>query len=190
MLTRKNFSISLLLIFAAGLSAWSVIVSHAYDNSGTPVNDPKKPDSYMEVVTAMQYGANGKPTMQLITPKMVHYPENDSTDIFAPHVTIYRKSPQPWFIEANFAKTTDGVKEILFWSNVTIHHPSDIENPATSLQTEELTIFPDQQLARTDLAVTFIQPDTTVHAIGMLANLNDNTIKLLSQAQGEYAPNS
>jgi lipopolysaccharide export system protein LptC len=134
-LTLKNFFISLLLIFAVGLSAWSVIISHTDDNSGVLVNDPKKADSYMEEVTAMQYGANGKPTMQLITPKMVHYPEKDSTDIFAPHMTVYRKSPEPWYIESNFAKTTDGVKEILFWSNVTIHHPSDTENPATSLQT-------------------------------------------------------
>jgi lipopolysaccharide export system protein LptC len=153
-------------------------------------NDPKKADSYMEEVTAMQYGVSGKPTMKLVTPKMVHYPEKDSTDIFSPHMVIYRKSPEPWYIESNFAKTTDGIKEILFWSNVTIHHPTDIENPATSLQTETLTIFPEQQIASTDQAVTFIQPDTTVHAIGMLANLNDNTIKLLSQAQGEYAPSS
>jgi lipopolysaccharide export system protein LptC len=190
LLTLKNFSISLLLIFAVGLSAWSIIVSHSLSTTGNDNDDPKKADSFMEDVTAMQFGESGKPSMKLITARMVHYPENDSTDILAPHVTIFRKSPKPWYIESNFAKTSKGLDEILFYSNVSIHHPADAENPNTSLRTETLTIFPDRQIASTDRAVTFIQPDTTIHAIGMLANLNDNTIKLLAQAKGEYAPTS
>jgi lipopolysaccharide export system protein LptC len=190
LLTLKNFSITLLLLFALGLSAWSIIISHSSTGFANDSNDPTKADSYMEVVTALQFAKTGLPSIKLITPKMVHYPANDSTDIFAPHVTIFRKSPEPWYIESDFAKASKGINEILFYSNVNIHHPADTENPTTSLRTETLTIFPNQQLASTDQAVTFIQPDTTVHAIGMLANLDDSTIKLLSQAQGEYAPTS
>jgi lipopolysaccharide export system protein LptC len=189
-LTLKNFTITLLLLFALALSAWSILISPNTIHTDINGNDPKKADSYMEHVTAITLGKEGNPIMKLVTPKMVHYPENDSTDIFAPRVTIYRKSPQPWFIDADFAKASFGISEILFWSNVNIHHPTDSENPKTSLLTESLTIFPDQQLARTDKEVTFMQPDTTVHAVGMLANLNDNTIQLLSQAQGTYAPTS
>jgi lipopolysaccharide export system protein LptC len=190
LLTLKNGMITLLLLFALGLSAWSVLISPAHTNSANPGNDPKTADSYMENVTALTLGKEGKPTLKLVTPKMVHYPENDSTDIFAPRVTVYRKSPQPWFIDADFAKASNGIAEILFWSHVNIHHPSDSENPTTSLLTETLTIHPDKQTASTDQAVTFVQPDTTVHAMGMLADLNDNTIQLLSQAQGTYAPTS
>ncbi len=144
----------------------------------------------MEDVVAITLNKEGKPTLKLITPKMVHYPENDMTDVFAPRVTVYRKSPEPWYIDSDFAKASQGTNSILFWSHVNIHHPADTENPKTSFLTEALTIFPDQQLASTDQPVTFIQPDTTVHAVGMMANLNENTVKLLSQTQGEYAPSS
>lgn len=189
MLTLKNFTISLLILFATGLTGWSILITH-FSHTPVTATDPKKPDSFMEGVIATTLGKEGKPILKLISPKMIHYPENDMTTIAEPRVTVYRKSPQPWFIDADYAKASNGINSILFWSHVNIHHPSDVENPTTSLLTESLTIFPDRQMASTDEAVTFIQPDTTVHAVGMLADLNDNTIKLLSQTQGEYAPAS
>jgi lipopolysaccharide export system protein LptC len=185
----RNTTISLLLMLAAGLSIWSIIISNKHP-APTVQNDPAKADSYMEDVIATMLGKDGKPTLKLISPKMIHFPENDSTKILTPRLTIFRKSPNPWYVDADYAKTKNGISEILFWDHVVIHHPSDIENPNTSLQTQALTIFPDQQIARTDLPVTFIQPDTVVHAKGMLANLNDSTIKLLSETQGDYVPNN
>jgi lipopolysaccharide export system protein LptC len=189
MLTLKNFTISFLILFATALSGWSIIISH-FSHAPALTNDPSKADTFMEEVIATTINKEGNPTLKLITPKMVHYPKDDSTDIMAPRVTIYRKSPEPWHIDSNFAKTTNGTSTILFWSHVNIHHSTDAENPETNLLTESLTVFPDKKLASTDLPITFIQPDTTVHAVGMLANLNDNTIKLLSATQGEYAPAS
>lgn len=180
---------SILLILAIALSSWSIIISRSSQVTETHDN-PKEPDSYMENIQATILNKEGKPSLKVIAPKMIHYPENDSTEMTTPHVTIYRHSPKPWYIDSDFAKTKGGINEIQFWQNVNIHHPADTENPNTSMTTDTLTIFPNQQLASTDQAITFIQPDTTIHAIGMLANLNDGTIKLLSQAKGEYVPAS
>lgn len=153
-------------------------------------DDPKKPDSFMRDVVATIYNKEGNPSLKITTPKMIHYPENNTMHIMTPRVTVFRKSPQPWYIDSDYANTKNGIDEILFWSNVHIHHPSDIENPTTSLHTASLTIFPGQKIASTNDPVTFIQPDTTVHAVGMQANFDIGTIKLLSQAKGEYAPKS
>jgi lipopolysaccharide export system protein LptC len=187
--TLKNISLSLLLVFAIALSCWSIILYHPAKMS-VPDNDPKKLDSYMEEVSAIMFSKEGSPTLKVVTPRMVHYPENNTTDITKPRVTIFRKSPEPWFIDADFAKATNGMQSILFWSQVNIHHLADNENPATSLSTDTLTIFPSKQTAATSDAVTFVQPDTIVHAIGMLADMDAGTVKLLSQAQGEYDPAS
>ncbi|MDR3490752.1 MAG: LPS export ABC transporter periplasmic protein LptC [Gammaproteobacteria bacterium] len=188
MLTLKNISISILLILAISLSAWSILLSNTQTSNETI--DPKQLDGYMQDVTAILLNKEGMAALKLVTPKMIHYPQDDTTDIQTPRVTFFRKSPQPWFIDADFAKSTHGINEILFWSHVDIHHPSDIENPKTTLQTESLTIYPEQQIAKTDLPVTFIQPDTIVHGVGMLADLNLGTIQLLSKTQGEYGPTS
>jgi lipopolysaccharide export system protein LptC len=186
----KNITISSLLLLAGGLSVWSILFSQP--SSSTSVNRAaNRPDAFMEEVVATVIGKEGKPILKVVSPKMVHYPENDSTDITTPQITVYRKeSVNPWFINSTYAKATQGTDKILFWDNVVIHHPSDKDTPNTTMKTNSLTVFPGKLIAQTDDAIQINQPASTIHAIGMLANLNDGTVKLLSQAREEYVPNS
>lgn len=188
-LTLKNTLISTLLIFAVGLSSWSILIGKKSD-ALKPTNSTKEPDAYMEEVIATIFNKQGTPSMKIETPKMVHYADNDTTNIAKPHITVYRQSPEPWYINSNFAKATQGIDQILFWDNVIIHHAHDIDNPTTTMTTTSLTVFPNEQLAKTDEAITVTQPDSTLKAVGMFANMNDGTVKLLSQARGEYVPSS
>jgi lipopolysaccharide export system protein LptC len=82
------------------------------------------------------------------------------------------------------------MEKIKFSQHVVIHHPGDVVNAMTTLQTDSLTVFPDKQQAKTDAAITITQPDAIVHAVGMLANLELGTIKLLTATRGEYVPTS
>jgi lipopolysaccharide export system protein LptC len=184
----KNSTISLLLIIAIALSAWSIILSKQV--LPTKDHDSNQPDAYMENIVAVILNKEGKPSLKIEAPKMVHYAENNTTHITHPHVTAYRQSPQPWYINSDSAQALNGLERVIFTRNVVIYHPSDLENPNTTMHTNALTIFPDKQQAETNDAITITQPDTIVHAVGMLADLNDGTIKLLSQAKGEYVPNS
>lgn len=187
MLTFKNMFISLLLMIAVCLSSWSLLSKHAKPDATI---DPSLPDAYMEDVTAITMNNFGKPTLKLITPKMIHFASNDTTNIFSPKITVYRKSPNPWLINANFAKATQGINQILFWDNVVIYHPADKDDPLTTMKTSSLTVFPNKQVATTTKPVTITQPNTTINAIGMLADLNIGIVKLLSQTKGEYVPSS
>lgn len=143
----------------------------------------------MEVVTATFMDKQGKPSIKIETPKMVHYIENDASHLTDPQLTIYRKSPQPWFITSKFAKARGGIELLDFWEDVTIHHAADLANPATVIKTPKLTVHPNAQTAETSELITLIQPNITVKATGMFADMNVGSIKLLSEARGEYAPN-
>jgi lipopolysaccharide export system protein LptC len=187
--TLKNILISALLILAIGLSSWSILIGRKSD-ALNPTNSPNEPDAYMENVSATILNKQGTPSMKIETPRMVHYADNDTTHISNPHITVYRQSQEPWYINSDFAKATQGIEQILFWSNVVIHHAKDTDNPTTTMTTTSLTVFPNKQLAKTNEAITVRQPDSTLHAIGMFANMNDGTVKLLSQARGEYVPSS
>ncbi|MBV8802095.1 MAG: LPS export ABC transporter periplasmic protein LptC [Gammaproteobacteria bacterium] len=187
MFTLKNSLIGLLLILSIGLSSWSILIGKK-SQALAPTNSSTEPDAYMEEVIAIILNKQGAPSMKIETPKMVHYAENDVTDISKPHITVYRQSPEPWYINSTFAKAKDGIDQILFWDNVIIHHAEDSANPTTTMTTTSLTVFPNQQLAKTDQSITVTQPNATLHAVGMLANMNDGTVKLLSNARGEYVP--
>lgn len=189
LISFKNMTLGLLLIAAAALSLWSIWLTR--QSSPTHPISSNRPDAFMEDVTALIINKEGKPVLKVVAPKMTHYPADDSTDINTPTITVFRKeSPNPWFINANHAKTIQGIQQINFWENVVIHHPADKRNPLTTMHTNSLTVFPEKQIAETQEPVVIKQPASTIHAIGMLANLNDATVRLLSQAREDYVPNS
>lgn len=188
-ISLRSTILSLLAVSAAGLSGWSIFLS-----SQTPVvtaqSAPDQPDAFMEEIVATIMNKQGTPKLKIETPKMVHYASNDMTELTKPHVVIYRQSPQPWHIHANHAKATLGTTEITFWDDVVIHHLADAANPLTTMTTATLTILPEEKLAKTAEAVTMKQPNAKIDAVGMLANWEEGTVKLLSQAKEEYVPNS
>jgi lipopolysaccharide export system protein LptC len=184
----KHTYISLLVLVAFGLTCWSFFNRDQGPNYVKP--ESSLPDAFMEKVTATIVNQEGHPSLKIESPKMVHYAENDRTDIQTPHIIVYRNSPEPWHIDSRYAKATDGIAKIIFWDQVIIHHLEDKAAPKTTIKTDSLTVFPAKQLASTQDSIEIIQPDTTIHAIGMFANLEVGTVKLLSATEGDYVPRS
>jgi lipopolysaccharide export system protein LptC len=143
----------------------------------------------MENITAVIMDKQGKPSLKIVTPKMVHYAANDTTHLTSPKLTLYRKSPQPWFITAAFAKATQGIENVNFWDNVVVKHAADNSSPSTLIKTSTLMVHPNQQIAETHDVITLLQPNLVINATGMHADMNTGDIKLLSAARGEYVPN-
>lgn len=183
----KNTFISFSLMLILGFAMWMTMTSHHHhtDNATTTA---QLPDGYMEGVVAFIYDKQGKPSMKVITPKLIHYAEGDTSHLTSPNLTLYRKSPQPWYITANFAKSTLGAENVDFWDDVNIQHAGDITSPATVIKTTKLTVHPNKKIAETEDLITMIQPNLVVKATGMHADMNTGDIKLLSEARGEYAP--
>lgn len=189
MITVRNSFITLLFIIALILSGWSILLDHQPKKTVTE-NFSNQPDAFMEDNHLTIMNKEGKPTLKLNTPKAIHFAENDMTEMFTPHITVYRQTAEPWRITSDYAKSKRGISEITFWDNVVIQHLPDTDNPLTTIHTAALTIFPNQQMAKTAEEITFIQPNTKIKAVGMLANWSTGTVKLLSQAREEYVPNS
>lgn len=188
-MTYKNTIISLIMIMAIGLATWTTLLTYHPDNIAV-ADKGAVPDAFMEEVTAVILDKQGKPKMKIVTPKLVHYAENDTTDLTLPHLTLYRKSPQPWYITSKHAKAIEGTEKVDFWQDVTIQHSGDIKSPATVIKTPTLTVHPTAQTADTVDLITMMQPNIVVKATGMHADMNSGDIKLLSQARGEYVPSS
>lgn len=188
LMTYKHLLISFLII-AVGFAAWLTLSYQPQLATDEPLQN-QKPDAYMETVNAVIYDKLGKVKMKIATPRMVHYPEHDTTQFTEPQLMLYRKSPKPWHVTANNALATDGMETIHFWDNVAIHHPADQGNPATFIKTIKLIVHPNKQTAETDEAITLMQPNLVVNGVGMFADMNTGSIKLLSQTRGEYASSS
>lgn len=179
----------MIMLAVAGLAIWTTYLLYQPQRT-TTVRLAHLPDAIMENVTAMILDKQGKPHIKIVTPKMIHFTDDDTTQLISPELTLYRKSPKPWYVTANHAKATQGIENLEFWENVVIHHAAEENNPATLIKTATLTVHPNQQIAKTNDLITLVQPSLTVKSIGMYADMNTGDIKLLSQARGEYVPNS
>lgn len=185
----KSTIVTLLILAIVGMSISTSFWTYNAPNIPNFKRDTQ-PDAFMEEVVSILMDKQGKPKLKIVTPKMIHFPEHDTTRLTAPQLTLYRKSPQPWYISSKFAKATQGIEHLNFWDDVIIHHPADETNPATLIKTTTLTVYPNQQTAETDDIITLEQPHLTIQATGMRADMNIGNIKLLSQSRGVYAPQS
>lgn len=182
----SQFIPTFMLMLAAVLSSWLVIKSLEM-----PVNrpePPQNPDTYMFNVSATKMNAlTGKPQDQLFSPQIVHYAAGDIANVTTPHIVIFSDNGnQPWNITANNGQAQNGIDTVLLWNNVRMVQAAGPTNAAMTITTSSITIFPHQQYAQTQQAVTLVQPSGTASAIGLHAYLETGVMDLLTQARGQY----
>jgi lipopolysaccharide export system protein LptC len=188
MFVQKNYYLFILTLGILILTAWTTYLT--YKNQSIQLKkDSSLPDAFMDDVTAIVMDKFGKVKMKIITPKLTHFPQDDVSLLNNPELTIYRNSPNPWYITASFGKASQGTELVDFWDNVRIHHAADESNPATIIKTAMLTVHPNDNTAETKTAITLEQPSLKIKSIGMFADMNSGDIELLSDTRGEYLPN-
>jgi lipopolysaccharide export system protein LptC len=182
----KNTLISILIIMVVTLIT-GLTLSHQ-TKSVTSRSVHTAPDAFMEGATILIMNQQGTPHLKMTSSKITHFPEKDTTHFTAPQLILYRPSLSPWYLTAKYARTAQGMDQIFLWEDVNFYHAADTDDSETRIKTSTLTIYPQKQTAETADLITLTQPNITVKAIGMHANLATGTIRLLSQARGEYVP--
>lgn len=178
------YSLSMLILLI--IVTWNVFSFHSDHTASNSIDN--LPDVLMEDVTALFMDKQGKPTMKIYAPKMKHFTQHDASHLTNPELTIYRKSAQPWFVTSKTAQTTDGIEHVKFWDDVVIQHAADVNSPSTLIKTTTLTVHSNDKTAETADPITLEQPNITVNATGMHADINTGDVKLLSEARGVYVP--
>jgi lipopolysaccharide export system protein LptC len=151
-------------------------------------NKRHDPDAIIENFSATKLNEQGMPSFIIAAKKMLHYPDDDSTTLEVPRITIM--SPEHPAIHAIAKRGTISSKgeEIFLHDNVEVLREASAQQDELALQTEYLHITPDQNLTDTDQAITIMDAHTTMHAKGMELNSKARTLKLLSEVKSEYVP--
>ena len=184
----RNALISFITILTVLFAVW---ITFAYQTkTHLPTQTNSLPDAEMENVVTTIMNEQGNPKIKIVTSKLIHYAENNTTHLSDPFITLYHQFPQPWTISSDYAKAIDGIDQVNFQGNVIIRHVTTSTQPATIIKTDTLTVYPNKQTAETNDPITLMQPNTLIKAVGMFADMNNGDIKLISQARGEYVPNS
>jgi lipopolysaccharide export system protein LptC len=147
------------------------------------------PDAIVENFSATKLNELGVPSFIMAATKMLHYPDDDSTTLEAPRITLLSSGQPAIHAVADRATISSNGDEVFLHDAVKVQREASKKQDKLTLQTEYLRIVPDQDLADTDRAVTIVDAHDIVHATGMEMDSKTRILKLLSQVRSENVPN-
>lgn len=146
------------------------------------------PDSVVENFSAMKLNEQGTPHFIMSATRMLHYPDDDSTSLEVPRITLLAEDRPKILASAKTGTISSKGDEYFLQGEVEMLREAVAQQDQLRLKTEYLHFIPDQDLVKSNLAVTLIEAHTTVNAVGMELNNKTRTIKLLSKIRSEYVP--
>lgn len=182
--TKNTLAGAVLLILAGG-SLWLA--------QDTKVAEPEyqsvehTPDYYLEGVDATQMNPDGSPSQRLLADRMTHYPDDDSTEVKVPNLTIYDSTRPPWRIRSNTGWLSGDGEVLLLQGEVKIDRSAARGVRPLHITTRDLRVQPRDNYLETDAPVDSRSEKSRIHAIGMQAWFNKPIrIKLLANVRGHY----
>lgn len=146
------------------------------------------PDAIVENFSATRLNDQGTPRYVMMAKKMLHFPDDDSTTLQTPHLVLLSAESPAIHVRAKQGIVSSKGDEVFLHDEVEILREAAAQHEKFTLRTEYLHIMLDQGLLNTDRAVTFVEANNTVRAVGLEIDHKAQTLKLLSQVKGDYVP--
>ncbi|MCP3868951.1 MAG: LPS export ABC transporter periplasmic protein LptC [Gammaproteobacteria bacterium] len=177
-----------LSIAGAGLLAagsWWLLQYNTEEPSYSPL--PHSPDFILEQFTATTMGLNGLPDKRLSAEEMRHYPDDDSTELIKPRMTVFEEKNPPWRITSDTGWISGDREIVLLNGKVQIDREEAPDIKPLHLTTTNLTIHPEQNYAETEEYVYLESRNSWAESTGMQTWFKKPVrIKLLADVRGRY----
>jgi len=171
------------VVLLALLAGLSFVLQRAV-NQEEPKQDGKlrhDPDAIAENFVARRFDESGQVKYRLTAPYLVHFPDDDSSEIKSPVLVSYRPSAPPVEITGKNARITAKGETVYVWDNVSIVRAATPERPEMVARMPDLTAHPEAGTAFTNSPVEITQGQSWIKGVG--ANLDNNTSMLVLQSQ-------
>lgn len=146
------------------------------------------PDYVVSNFTTTTYDRDGTPLSVLSAVRMVHFPDDDSTELVSPHVVQSKPQEPRISVRAERGALSGDGEEVFLYDNVVLVREADAQNPQARLTTSFLHIVRDRSLVRTDREVTITEDARSLSGRGMEYNSDSRVFKLLSDVRGRFEP--
>lgn len=157
------------------------------DLRGGPRARQHETDYTIDDMTRRTFGPAGELQSVLRSPKVLHFADDDTTELASPRMEIYNGDVEPWHVVAERGWVSAGNDVVLLHGDVEVWRHGPTGEREYQVLTSELRVLPKEQYAETDNAATIIGPATVTHAIGMRANFAHDRVQLLKQVKARHA---
>jgi lipopolysaccharide export system protein LptC len=144
------------------------------------------PDYTIERFTLIDYSREGNPVSTLAAAKMVHYPDDNSTELLAPRAVQTRPGEPRLTLSADRGTLTQDGSEMLLHDNVLLLRDAFGTLAGAELRTSFLHVISARSLVRSDREVEIKEEGRTMAARGMEYDNLNGRVELHSQVRGTY----
>lgn len=171
----------LILILLAGLTIWLDRTTRVDERpaSGKARHDP---DVIVDHFTVRRFDETGQVQNTVSGTQLRHYPDDDSTEVDAPRIT-YQGRIAPTLVTADNGLLTKDGKEAILRDNVKLVREAATGSPEMTLTTSLLTVYPDDEIARTDKPVRLTHGKSVATGVGMYTDRVRQTYVLESRVK-------
>jgi lipopolysaccharide export system protein LptC len=171
----------LLMLMLGGLSLW---LKQAIES---PAEGPRAPvrheaDARVDRFSVIQLDKDGKPELKLSAEHMVHYGDDDSTELAAPRLT--KTAPEATLsVSADRGTVTHDYNEAYFYDNVKLSRQAPPPGETLQVATSFLHADVRRDVIRTDRPVTITQGRSVLSGTGLEYDRASGKLALLADVK-------
>jgi len=183
----KLLTIMMIATFCAFGSFW--LVQLMEEDADTRLGGPlTEPDYIVENFSFVRMTEQGKPSYVVSGKRLAHTPEGDVSHVEQPVMQGMTPGRPRMTIVANNAQIFHEEHRVELLGKVDIQRPATPTSEALHVQTEALTVLPDEEILKTERPIQMQLGGATVHGTGMVANNATQKLHLASRGQIVYPP--
>ena len=144
------------------------------------------PDYLISRFHTTTYNRDGAVESVMSAERMLHYPDDDTTELVEPRV-VQTKPQQPRYsVRAERGQLSRDGDEIFLYGSVLLVRDASPERPEARMTTEFLHILRDRGLVRTDREVKIVEGVNSLFGRGMEYNNESRELLLRSDVQAVF----
>jgi lipopolysaccharide export system protein LptC len=148
------------------------------------------PDYFVTSFTTTTYNGDGSVETVMSAERMVHYPDDDTTELFAPRV-VQAKPHEPRFsVRAERGQLSRDGDEIFLYGDVLLVRDASADRPEARMTTDFLHVLRDRSLIRTDRLVKIVEGGRSLSGRGMEYNNESRELVLRADVVARFTPDA
>lgn len=175
-----------LMLALAGLSFW--LERTVREEEGVhPSLRRHDPDYIIDNLRHTRYNAAGAVESTLAASKMLHYPDDDTTDLIAPRLVQTKPQEPRVTVTADRGAVSEDGEEVFLYDNVLLVRDGGSERPETRMSTSFLHLARGGSVISTDREVVITEDERVLSGRGMEYRNDSQELFLRERVRGRYA---
>jgi lipopolysaccharide export system protein LptC len=144
------------------------------------------PDYLVTNFTTTTYNRDGAAETVMSAAQMVHYPDDDTTELVSPRVVQAKPNEPRLTVRADRGQLSRDGDEIFLYGSVLLVRDATPEKPEARMTTEFLHILRDRSLVRSDRPVKFVEGGRSLTGRGMEYNNESRELLLRHDVRASF----